>query len=88
MLSVPPQRQLYPQRRLLECFCHRTKRRRGKGAKGGREQLQYVVIRSILRYLFDYVVSTGEDRGGNGDPKLLSGLQVDGELELRRLFRS
>jgi hypothetical protein len=58
-----------------------------KRAKGGREQLQYVVIRSILRYLFDYVVSTGEDRGGNGDPKFLSGLQVDGELELRRLFR-
>ena len=39
------------------------------------------------RYLFDYVISTDEDRGGNGDSKFLSRLQVDGELELRRLFR-
>ena len=39
------------------------------------------------RYLFDYVISTDEDRGGNGDSKFLSRLQIDGELELRRLFR-
>src|SRR5262245_43789476 len=38
------------------------------------------------RTVFDYVISTDEDRGENGDSKLLSRLQIDGELELRRLF--
>src|SRR5262249_62285014 len=32
------------------------------------------------RYLFDYVISTDEDCGGNGDSKFLSRLQVDGDL--------
>src|SRR5262245_14903458 len=41
-----------------------------------------VLIGSILRYLFEYFISTSEDRGGNGDPKFLSGPQVDGGLEL------
>ena len=52
-----------------------------------REQLQCVVNRSILEYLFDYLVSAGEDRGRNGDAEFFGDLQVHKVLEFRRLFR-
>ena len=55
-------------------------------AKNGPEQMQQSQV-SPQNGLLKHLIGTGEDRGRNSDAKFLRRLQIDGEFEVRGLFR-